>query len=196
MRKNIGAKARGFPTPIVLVGTTDAEGRHNLVTLAWAGICCSEPPSIQVSLRPSRHSHAAIVASKVFSVNIPSQKYVVETDFCGIASGRDTDKPAVAGLSIAPGPVLGVPLATDFPVSYECRLTHTLNVGSHDLFVGEIVACWVEESLLDAKAAVNAAQMAPLLYMTEDGYYDLGARLASSFNVGKPLLQKRKSGAE
>ena len=101
MRKNIGAKARGFPTPIVLVGTTDAEGRHNLVTLAWAGICCSEPPSIQVSLRPSRHSHAAIVASKVFSVNIPSQKYVVETDFCGIASGRDTDKPAVAGLSIA-----------------------------------------------------------------------------------------------
>ncbi|NLL37595.1 MAG: flavin reductase family protein [Fretibacterium sp.] len=195
MKKNIGAKVRGFPTPIILVGTTDENGRHNFATLAWAGICCSEPPSIQISVRLSRHSHAAIIANKAFSVNIPSNKFVVETDFCGIASGRNLDKPATAGLKVEPGPVLGVPLAADFPVSYECRLTHTVHVGSHDLFVGEVVSCLVEESLLNEKDAVQASKMEPLIYMTEDAYYDLGPRLAPSFNVGKALMPGREQGA-
>ncbi|MDO4786077.1 MAG: flavin reductase family protein [Fretibacterium sp.] len=188
MKKNIGPKTVGFPTPVVLVGTTDGEGRPNLVTLAWVGICCSEPPAVQVSLRPSRYSHAAIVDRGAFSVCVPSKRYMDQTDFCGIASGRSCDKFAAAGLTVESGPELGLPLVAEFPVCLECRLLHTFTVGSHDLFVGEIVSCSAEESVLDARGRLEPDALEALVYMPGDGYYDLGPRLGSSFEVGKRLM--------
>lgn len=191
MKKNIGPRTVGFPTPVVLVGTTDAEGRANLITLAWVGVCCSEPPAIQVSLRPSRYSHTAIVERGAFSVCVPSKRYRDETDFCGIASGRDCDKFSVAGLTMEPGPELGLPLVTEFPINFECRVLHTLTVGSHDLFVGEVVSCVAEESLLDERGKPAAEKLDTLVYMPADGYYGLGPRLASSFDAGRRLLPRK-----
>ncbi len=191
MKKNIGPKTRGFTSPVVLVGTTDKNGRKNLITLAWAGICCSEPPAIQISVRPGRYSHSSIVESGVFSVNMPSDKFLAETDCCGIASGRNSDKLELTGLTTVPGPVLGVPIVEEFPIAYECKLSHTLNVGSHDLFVGEVVSCLAEDRILGANNTIKASEGGLIAYMPEDGYYSLGERLALSFNVGKTLLPKK-----
>ncbi|MDR1376248.1 MAG: flavin reductase family protein, partial [Synergistaceae bacterium] len=169
MKKNIGAELGIYPTPIVVVGTYDKDDKPNIATLAWTGICCSEPPSVQVSIRKSRHTHAAIVERKVFSVNVPSVKYIAEADYAGIVSGKDTDKFQVTKLTPARGELLDVPLVAEFPISMECRLTHTLELGSHDLFVGEIVACWVAEEAL-RNGRPDPKKVDPLAFAPSGGY--------------------------
>lgn len=190
MKKNIGPKLGIYPTPVVVVGTYDHENRPNLATLAWTGVCCSEPPSVQVSLRKSRHSHAAILEKKVFSVNIPSRQFLVETDYCGLASGKDSDKFETTGLTPVKGEKLDVPLVLQFPVSMECRLTHTLELGSHDLFVGEILACWVAEGALLPTGKLDPAEIDPLTFMLGGEYFSIGEFLAASHVTGKKLIRK------
>jgi flavin reductase (DIM6/NTAB) family NADH-FMN oxidoreductase RutF len=189
LKKNIGAALGIYPTPIVVVGTYDKNDKPNIATLAWAGICCSEPPSVQISIRKSRHTHGAIVERKVFSVNVPSTKYLAETDYVGIVSGKNVDKFQVAKLTPLRGESLDVPLVAEFPVSMECRLTHTVELGSHDLFVGEIVACWItEEALQDGK--VDPKKIDPLAFAPGGGgYFGLSDLLGSGFSVGKKLMK-------
>jgi flavin reductase (DIM6/NTAB) family NADH-FMN oxidoreductase RutF len=186
-KKNIGPALELCPTPVVVVGTYDGDGRPNIATLAWVGVCCSEPPSIQISLRKSRHTHGAITARGAFSVNIPPARYVAETDYVGLASGRDADKFKVAGLTPVRGETLDVPMVLEFPISMECRLTHTLELGSHDLFVGEVVACWVDEAVLNEKGKADPKKVNPLTFTTS-GYFGLGEFIAASHNVGRKLL--------
>jgi flavin reductase (DIM6/NTAB) family NADH-FMN oxidoreductase RutF len=189
MKKNLGPRLGLYPTPIVVVGTYDENGKPNLVTLAWAGVCNSEPPSVQISIRKSRYSHAAIVARKAFSVNVPSARHVRETDYAGIVSGREHDKFKAANLTPVKGEVLDVPLVKEFPVSMECALTHTLELDSHDLFVGRIEACWIEEDALDGKD-VNAKKLDPMAFMLGGEYYALGTLAAPAFGIGETLIVK------
>ncbi|MDR3265911.1 MAG: flavin reductase family protein [Synergistaceae bacterium] len=189
MKKNLGPKLGIYPTPVVVVGTFDGTGKPNLVTLAWTGICCSEPPMVQISVRKSRHTHAAIVERKVFSVNIPSMKYVVETDYCGIVSGKDVNKFEVAKLTPVRGELTDAPLILEFPVSMECRLVHTLELGSHDMFVGEIVATWVEADIA-SETKVDAQKIDPLAFMLNGEYRGLSDLLVPGFTTGKKLIGK------
>ncbi len=99
MKKSIGAKALIVPTPVWVVGTYDPDDKPNVMTAAWGGICCSKPPCVGVSLRKARYSYDNIVARKAFTVNVPSEQYVRETDYFGIASGRKKDKFAASGLT-------------------------------------------------------------------------------------------------
>jgi flavin reductase (DIM6/NTAB) family NADH-FMN oxidoreductase RutF len=189
LKKNIGAELGIYPTPVVVVGTYDKSDKPNIATLAWTGVCCSEPPSVQISIRKSRHTHAAILERKVFSVNIPSAKYAAETDYVGIVSGKDVDKFKVAKLTPVRGEFLDVPLVAEFPVSMECRLTHTLELGSHDLFVGEIVSCWIaEEALQNGKP--DSKKIDPLAFTLDGGYFGLSDLLAHGFSAGKKLMEK------
>ena len=190
MKKNIGPKLGIYPTPVVVVGTYDKNDRPNLATLAWAGVCCSEPPSVQISLRKSRYTYTSIMERKVFSVNVPSKKHVLETDYAGLASGRDADKFEAAELTPVRGENLDVPLVLEFPISMECRLTYTLEIGSHDLFVGEIVSCWVESDLMSETGKLDAQKLDPLTFMINGDYFGIGEFLALSHNVGKKLMQK------
>ncbi|MDR1741447.1 MAG: flavin reductase family protein [Synergistaceae bacterium] len=190
MKKNMGSRLGLYPTPVVLVGVYDSSGKPNVLTLAWVGVACSEPPCIQISVRKERWSHDAIEAKAAFSVNVPSSKYVAEVDYAGIASGRDADKFQVSGLTAVKGEVLDVPLVKEFPVSMECKLVHTARLGSHDLYVGEIVACWMEESVAGQGAKVNAKEFSPLIYMPGGEYYGLGEFLGNGFNAGKKFLKK------
>ncbi|MDR2179173.1 MAG: flavin reductase family protein [Synergistaceae bacterium] len=188
MKKNIGAALGIYPTPVVVVGTYDKNGKPNISTLAWTGICCSEPPSVQVSIRKSRYTHEAILERKVFSVNVPSTQYLVETDYVGIVSGRDVDKFQVTKLTPVRGESLDVPLVGEFPISMECRLTHTVELGSHDLFVGQIISCWIaEEALRNGKTDPKAID--PLTFVPSGGYFGLSDLLANSFNAGKKLMK-------
>jgi flavin reductase (DIM6/NTAB) family NADH-FMN oxidoreductase RutF len=191
MKKNMGPRLGLYPTPVVLVGTYDGAGKPNLITLAWAGVCCSEPPSVQVSLRKERYSHTAIMERKVFSVNIPSKKYLTETDYAGLASGRNANKFETAGLTPLKGEVVDAPLVAEFPVSMECKMTHVLELGSHDLFVGQIVACWLDEEILDGDGKADSAKIDPLAFMPGvpgGKYFGLGDFLSPGYTVGRKLL--------
>jgi flavin reductase (DIM6/NTAB) family NADH-FMN oxidoreductase RutF len=190
MKKNIGAELGLCMTPVVVVGTYDENDKPNLVTLAWVGVCCSEPPSVQVAIRKSRHTHAAIVARKAFSVNVPSAKYIVETDYAGLASGKHADEFDVAKLTPVRGEKVDAPMVREFPISMECRLTHTLELGTHDMFVGEIVACWVDDAALGENGKPDPKKVDPFAYTSGGGYFRLGDFITASHDIGKKLLDK------
>ena len=188
MKKNIGPELGLCLTPVALVGTYDEKDKPNLITLAWVGVCCSEPPCVQVSIRKSRHSHAAIAARKVFSVNVPSAKYVVETDYAGIASGKNADKFDVTKLTPIHCEMIDAPMIMEFPISMECRLTHTLELGSHDMFVGEIVACWVDDTALNENGKPAPKEVDPIAFTIGAGYFGLGGFIAPAHETGKKLI--------
>ncbi|MDR3281396.1 MAG: flavin reductase family protein [Synergistaceae bacterium] len=193
-KRDVGAVASVFPTPIALCGTYDSAGKANLATLAWAGVCCSEPPSVQISVRPSRHTHAAIIERREFTVSIPASSQADIADYCGMASGKNVDKLAAAGLDSIRGKFVNAPVVRQFPICMECRLTHRLEVGSHDLFVGEVLASWIDEKYLDDLGVSDLLSLSPIAYAQLPGggcYYAIGQSAGKSFSIGKTLLDKR-----
>jgi len=189
-KRNIGAFTGLYPTPFVLCGTYDAEGRANLAALAWAGVCCSAPPALQISLRKSRHTYGSIVSRRAFTVNIPRADDARVADYCGLVSGRTHDKFAEAGLTPVRGEFADAPMVDEFPVCIECRLLHLLEIGSHDLFVGEILACWVRGSCLEPDGSVNPLRVSPIAFAPGDGrYYELGGSVGRAFDIGKSLIK-------
>ncbi|MDR1651425.1 MAG: flavin reductase family protein [Synergistaceae bacterium] len=192
-KRNTGAVAAIMPTPIVLCGTYDAEGKANLATLAWAGICSSDPPAVQISVRPERYTHAALVARREFTVCVPGSSQAEIADFCGMVSGKNTDKLAAANLTSSRGQFVNAPVIREFPVCMECRLIGRLDIGSHDLFVGEVLASWVDEKYLDGNNVADMGRLSPIAYAPLAGggyYYSVGEPAAKSFSAGKSLMAK------
>jgi flavin reductase (DIM6/NTAB) family NADH-FMN oxidoreductase RutF len=177
---------------VVLCGTYDSEGKANLATLAWAGVCCSEPPAIQLSIRHARHTYAAILDKKEFTISLPTAAQADIADFCGITSGRDVDKLNVAGLTAERGQFVNAPVVGEFPVCLECRLLHRLEIGSHDLFVGEVLASWADEKYLDGKGVIDLNLLSPLAYTPSSvgsGYYALGPSAGKPYSIGKSFIK-------
>lgn len=192
-KKNIGAVVALCPTPIVLCGTYDAQGRPNLATLAWAGVCSSVPPAIQISIRKNRHTYNSIVERKAFTVNIPSAGDAEAADFCGLVSGDRYDKFSFSGLTPKRGQFVDAPIVGEFPICMECSLLHIFEIGSHDLFVGEILASWVNETCLEADGSVNAHKVSPLVFAPGEAYYySLGPSVGRAFNIGKGMIGETK----
>lgn len=185
MMKSIGPKTILYPTPVLAVGTYDANGRPNVMTAAWGGICCSAPPCVAVSLRKATWTYGAIVARKCFTISIPSEKYAREADFFGIATGRKTDKFAATGLTPERSAVVDAPYVKEFPLVLECRLIHTLEIGLHTQFVGEIVDLKADESALAEDGSPDIEKVRPILYGPENGhYFGLGQKLGKAFSIG------------
>ena len=133
-----------MPIPAVLVSCGGTgEWRPNLITIAWTGTVCTDPPMLAISVRPDRHSHAIIGATREFAVNVPSAAEVKALDWCGVVSGRDADKFAATGLTPAPALKLGCPIVAECPLNIECRVRRTMELGSHTLFLAEVVAVQV-----------------------------------------------------
>ena len=160
------------PVPVVLVSCGHGE-QANIITIAWTGILCSNPPQVGIGVRPDRHSHGLIQQTGEFVVNVPGERLLGEMEYCGFVSGRDEDKFATPGLSALPGSAIQTPIIAECPINLECRLAHTLPLGSHDLFVGEVVAVQVSEALLDERGRVDNGRLKPILF-TGDGYWGLG----------------------
>ncbi|HEY3276223.1 MAG TPA: flavin reductase family protein [Syntrophorhabdaceae bacterium] len=189
MKKSIGPNTLLYPTPSVVVGTYDKEGKANVMTAAWAGICCSEPPCIGISLRKATYTYGNIVERKAFTVCIASEKYVKEVDYFGIATGKKVDKLAVAGLTAAPSTAVDAPYVEEFPYALECALIHTIELGLHTQFIGRIVDVVAEESVLDAKGKIDPEKVRPLVFAPGfKQYYSLGRALGRAFSTGKDLL--------
>ena len=177
------------PLPPVLVGCGDGvRFRWNLITVAWTGIICSAPPLLSISIRPERHSHAILRECGEFTVNLPTERLARIVDWCGVVSGRDQDKFARTGLTALRGSEVNAPLVAEAPLSLECRVTKSLELGSHTLFLAEIVAVQAEASLLDADGKFHL-EKAGLLAYAHGHYYALGREIGHfGFSVRrKPL---------
>ena len=186
MKKSIGPKTIGYPAPVVVVGTYDKQGKPNAMTAAWSGICCSSPPCIAVSLRKATYSYDAIVRRKAFTISIPSEKHVKQADYLGLASGANEDKFAAAALTPVRSGLVDAPYVEEFPLVLECKLLHTLEIGLHTLFVGEIVDVKVEEPLAGEEGLPDIAHTRPILFAPGvRRYYGIGEFLGQAFSIGK-----------
>lgn len=188
MKQSLGAKTLLFPAPVLLVGTYDHEGKPNLMNAAWGGVCSSQPPCIAVSLRKATYSYAAIVERKAFTIGIPSEAQIREADYVGISSGRDMDKFVATGLTPVRSDLVDAPFAAEFPVVLECRLLHTLEIGLHTQFVGEIVDVKADAAVLGDDGLPDILKIKPLVFDTSHrGYHGVGRLLGKAFTVGKEL---------
>jgi flavin reductase (DIM6/NTAB) family NADH-FMN oxidoreductase RutF len=186
MKKSLGAKTLLFPTPVLMVGTYDQNGKPNLMNAAWGGICCSQPPCVAVSLRKATYSWAGIVERQAFTVGVACEARIVEADYVGVASGRDVDKFAVAGLTPVRSELVDAPYAAEFPFVLECRLLHTIEIGLHTQFIGEIVDVKAETDVLGDDGLPDIMKIKPLIFDTSHkGYHGVGPLLGKAFSVGK-----------
>lgn len=163
-----------YPLPAVLV--TCGVDRPNIITLAWVGTLCSDPPSVGIGVRQERFSHGLIVESGEFAVNLPRADQVDVVDYCGQVSGRTVDKWAACCLTPAPARKIRTPLIAECPIALECRVTHRLSLGTHDLFVGEVLSVQADEELLSQHGAVDYGK-AGLLAYSAGTYWSLGEAL-------------------
>jgi flavin reductase (DIM6/NTAB) family NADH-FMN oxidoreductase RutF len=156
-----------YPVPAVLVSC--GRQQPNIITLAWVGTLCSDPPALGIGVRPSRFSHGLIAETREFVVNVPRADQVGIVDYCGQVSGRDVDKWAACQLSPVPASEIQTPLIAECPVALECRVTQQLHLGAHDLFVGEVLAVQIDQDILDDRGRLDYVKAQPLAYV--GGYY-------------------------
>ena len=188
MKKSLGAKALLYPTPVLAVGSYDAEGRPNVMTAAWGGIACSKPPCISVSLRSATASHGNIIARKAFTISLPSREQVAQADSFGLASGRDTDKFAAAGLTPVAAEFVDAPFVAEFPLVVECAVVQVHELGLHTQFIGEIKDVKVDEGCLDEEGHIDIRKLDPIAFALGDAtgeYFALGAPIGPAFSIGK-----------
>ncbi len=174
------------PAPPVLVSCGGTEGwKPNLITIAWAGNVCSDPPMLSISVRPERYSFEIIRTTREFVVNVPSQKQARAVDWCGVVSGRSEDKFAGAGLTPAPALKVRPPIVLECPLNIECRVKESLELGSHTMFVAEVVAVQVSSDLVDGKGRLRLEKCG-LLAFAHGEYFVLGRRIGKfGFSVRK-----------
>lgn len=181
------------PVPVVMVTCAGKDSKPNIITLAWVGTVNSDPPMLSISVRKSRHSHGLIKETGQFVVNLTTKKLAWETDFCGVKSGRDMDKFEAAKLTPQKASKVDVPLIKESPVNIECVVRNVLELGSHDMFIGEIVAVHVDEKLLDEKEKLNLDK-ADLIAYSHGEYWSLHKALGFfGYSVAsKEALKRRK----
>lgn len=173
------------PAALVTCGTPESP---NVLTIGWTGIVCTRPPMTYISVRPERYSHDIIKGSGEFVINLTTSAMVKTTDFCGVKSGRDTDKFAVCGLHAVPAKAVSAPLIEECPVSLECRVTESKLLGSHTMFLAEIVGVDVDERYIDSKGKLNLQQCGLAAYAHGE-YFALGRKLG---DFGFSVRRKKK----
>jgi len=183
--KSLGARVLAIPTPVWVVGTYDKEGKPNVMTAAWGGVCCSRPPCVNVSLRKATYSYGNIVERKAFTINIPGVEHVAKVDFIGTASGRDVDKFAITGLTPVRSELVDAPYVAEFPLVLECKVIHTLEIGLHTQFIGEIMDVKAEESAVTDRNAPDIGVVDPFVYSPGNRtYHAIGRSLGLAHTSG------------
>ena len=189
MKKSIGPRTMAFPTPVWVVGTYDQEGKPNAMTAAWASICCSKPPAIGVSLRKATYSYGNLMARQAFTISVPSETHVREADYLGMATGKDVNKFATTRLTAVASDLVDAPYVAEFPLILECRVIHTLEIGLHTLFIGEILDVKADENVLGDKGFPDIEKARPIIFGPEiRTYHGIGKFLGQAFAIGRDLM--------
>ena len=185
-----------YPLPAVMVSCGDDPSSYNIVTVAWTGTVNTDPPIVYISLRKSRHSHGIISRTREFVINLTSKELLTTMDFCGVKSGRDTDKFKTRGLTPLAASVVHCPMIAESPVNLECKVRDILEFPSHDMFIADVVAVHATESLMDEKGKLHL-EKAGLITFSHGAYYDLAKKPLGTFGYSvkrrktKPQSQKK-----
>jgi flavin reductase (DIM6/NTAB) family NADH-FMN oxidoreductase RutF len=186
MKKSLGVKTLIVPTPVWCVGSYDANGAPNVMTIAWGGICCSKPACVTISLREATYTYGNIMARQAYTLSVPSEKHVQAADFFGLASGRSVDKFKETGLTPVRSELVDAPYVGEFPMILECRVIHHYQIGLHTQFVGEIVDTKIDESVLDGDGGPDIEKIRPLIFSPgAQSYHGIGEFIGKAFKVGK-----------
>ncbi|MBO4752740.1 MAG: flavin reductase family protein [Bacteroidales bacterium] len=181
-----------YPLPAVMVSCGDVEGVKNILTVAWTGTICSDPPMCYISVRKERYSHHLIAESGEFVINLTTEQLAYATDWCGVKSGRDFDKFKEMKLTAEKGQIVKAPLIGESPLNIECRVTEIKELGSHDMFIAEVVAIDAEDSLIDKGTGAFQLNHAQPLAYSHGRYYGLGERLGGfGFSVKKKTSRNK-----
>jgi len=167
-----------YPLPVVMVSMADAKGNNNIITIAWAGTICTNPPMVSISVRPERYSYPILKETGEFVINLTTKDLVYATDYCGVKSGRDVDKFAEMKLTPVPGEKVKAPLIGESPVNLECKVTEVIPLGSHDMFLAEVVAVHADDKYMDEKGKFHLEKAEPIVY-SHGAYLETGKTLGT-----------------
>lgn len=174
-----------YPLPVVMVSCQYGVSLPNIITIAWTGTICSAPPMVSISVRPERYSHELIARAQEFVVNVPSVAQAWATDYCGVVSGRSVDKFAKTGLTPGPSTTVSAPIITECPLNIECRVQKTMELGTHTIFMADVVGVQATADLMTADNRL-ALEKAGLITYAHGHYYALGRSLGHfGFSVKK-----------
>ena len=177
-----------YPLPVVMVSMADKNGAYNIITIAWAGTICTNPPQVSISVRPERYSYNILKETGEFVINLPSRELTYATDYCGVKSGRDVDKFKELSLTPLKAQNVSAPLIAECPVSIECKVKNVIPLGSHDLFVAEVLAVHADERYMDEQGKFRLELADPIVYLHGD-YFTCGEKVGS---FGYSISKKNK----
>ena len=164
------------PVPAVMVSVTDKEGKSNIITVAWAGTVCTNPPMVSISVRPSRYSYQILEETGEFVINLTNESLVKVCDYCGVVSGRDVDKFAKTGLTPIPMEHVHAMGIEESPVNMECKITEKRELGSHTMFIAEVVGVTVDDRYMDETGKFHINESGLVMY-SHGEYFALGKKL-------------------
>ncbi len=180
-----------YPAPAAMISVADAEGNTNIITAAWTGNICSDPPMAYVSIRPERFSYHMVEDTGCFVINLTTKKLARATDYCGVRSGRNEDKWKTAGLTPEPADFVKAPLIKECPVNIECQVAGQIELGSHTMFIGKVLAVHVDEAYMDKNGRFDLAASGLMAYAHGE-YLELGKRIGTfGFSVKKKTSGKK-----
>ena len=181
-----------YPLPAVLVTTRSADGRDNICTVAWTGTVCSDPAMVSISLRKSRLSYTYLNETGVFAINLTTVSLLRATDFCGVRSGRELDKFEAMHLTKIPASRIECCVVGEAPVSIECSVKQKMDLGSHTIFLAEVVSVLADEQYMDENGRFSLEKAQPIVY-SHGCYCSVGKQLGSfGFSVKKPGKPKKR----
>lgn len=181
-----------YPLPAVMVSCGIESSSYNILTVAWTGTVCTAPPMTYISIRKERHSYNIIRETGEFVINLTTEKLAFATDFCGVRSGRDIEKFTHLGLTPQPASVVKAPLIKESPVNIECRVTQIIELGSHDMFLAEVMAVNVDEKYIDESGKFRLDAAKPICY-SHGSYYGLAKELGTfGYSVMKPKTKRKR----
>ena len=167
-----------YPLPAVMVSVSDGEGNDNIITVAWAGTICSDPAMVSISIRKERYSHDIIKESGEFVINLTTKKLCRVTDYCGVKSGKDTDKFKDMHLTPEKSVKINAPAIKESPVNIECKVKDIVELGSHDMFLAEVTAVSVNPKYMDEKGKFHLNDIGLTAY-SHGEYFELGKKIGS-----------------
>ena len=183
-----------YPLPAVMVSVTDGEGHDNIITVAWTGTVCTNPAMAYISVRPSRYSYDMIRKTGEFVINLTTEKLAFATDFCGVRSGRDVDKFQKLNLTKEKAQFVSAPMIGEAPVSIECRVREVKELGSHDMFLADVLAVHADEAYMDKNNRFRLNDAGLLVY--SHGEYLAGGRKVGTFGYSVKKKQQKSEKAE
>lgn len=178
--------------PAVMVSVTDGQGNDNIITVAWTGTICTNPPMVYISVRPSRYSYEMLKKTGEFVINLTTEELAFATDYCGVRSGRDVDKFKEAHLTKEPAQFVKAPMIKESPVSIECRVTEVKELGSHHMFLAEVLAVHAQQEYIDKNNKFQLNKAKPIVY-SHGEYLGTGKSLGTfGYSVKKRKKQEKR----